>query len=465
MARTKKPKNELIPATQEESQSQQKHFNAAVSAIAKQLAAELQPQQVSVIERITVKDIWIDYRKTRHLAPRTIETYERVLANCLNDWMDRDIRTINKRHVEERHKLMTEKRGKTQANGAFHVLRSLINFADIKYDLGIGINPVKILGALKQWNKSQPRTSIIRIHEIGAFLQACRSCQNRLRGDLCELILFTGLRKSEALGLLWKNVDFEARTLTVELTKNSTDHTLPLSDHVINLLKRRAAEFKGSRYVFPGRWGTQINVHSYLTGDIGELFGRHYALHELRRSFASIARRIGIDTLTISRLLNHLSAGARGTGVTPLYLIEDVECLREPMEQIADYILEKAALAPPAPPKPLEPVKVPKISAQAFLHEEDLKLLACLAAGLSYSRIQELLGPFQDKRYKNKPKTATCPNTLAKRIRQLSKKLLGKYDRQTVDIRTLLVVESIRLKLIDLNEVHELIPKRRGENK
>lgn len=432
-------------------------FNRAVSAIADSVAAKLQPQQVAVVERITVKDIWVDYRKTRRLAPRSIETYERLLANCINDWMSRDIRTIDKSQIEERHRSMTEKRGKTQANGAFHLLRSLINFADIKYDLGIGINPVKILGALKQWNKSQPRTSIVRAHELGAFLRACRTTQNRLRGDLSELILFTGLRKSEALGVLWANVDFEARTLTVERTKNTTDHTLPLTDHVMELLSRRAAECQGSRYVFPGRWGTQINVHSYLTGDIGELFGRSYALHELRRSFASIARRIGIDTLTISRLLNQLSASARGTGVTPLYLIEDVECLREPMQRITNYILEKAALTAPTEPKPFEPVKVPKIiSTQAVLHEEDLKLLACLAAGMSYPKIQELL-VFQDKRFKNKQKTATCPNTLAKRIRQLSKKLLGKYNRQHVDIRTLLVVESIRLKLIDLNEVHELI--------
>jgi len=42
--------------------------------------------------------------------------------------------------------------------------------------------------------------------------------------DYLLLILFTGLRREEALALTWKYIDFAAGTLTIPDPKNHVDH-------------------------------------------------------------------------------------------------------------------------------------------------------------------------------------------------------------------------------------------------
>ena len=59
-------------------------------------------------------------------------------------------------------------------------------------------------------------------------------------------------------------------------------------------------------------------------------------LHDLRRTFATIADSLTITQYTIKRLLNHKS----GADVTAGYIISDFDQLREPTERIAARILE-----------------------------------------------------------------------------------------------------------------------------
>src|SRR4029077_11443505 len=69
--------------------------------------------------------------------------------------------------------------------------------------------------------------------------------------DYLLLVLFTGLRRNEAATLKWSAVDFDARTLTIEDTKNGIVHALPQTGLLYALLRGRVAKTT-SQYVFPG---------------------------------------------------------------------------------------------------------------------------------------------------------------------------------------------------------------------
>ncbi|GAB4363850.1 MAG: tyrosine-type recombinase/integrase [Methylohalobius sp. ZOD2] len=56
--------------------------------------------------------------------------------------------------------------------------------------------------------------------------------------DYFLLVLLTGLRRNEALNLTWADVDLPAKTLTARDT-NHREHTLPLSDYLVDMLIRR----------------------------------------------------------------------------------------------------------------------------------------------------------------------------------------------------------------------------------
>ena len=73
-----------------------------------------------------------------------------------------------------------------------------------------------------------------------------------------------------------------------------------------------------------------------------------FRLHDLRRTFASIATvhlERSLSAYTLKRLLNHRSGG----DVTAGYVQVGIEDLREPMRQIEDFVLKCAGLKASAP--------------------------------------------------------------------------------------------------------------------
>ena len=67
-----------------------------------------------------------------------------------------------------------------------------------------------------------------------------------------------------------------------------------------------------------------------------ELSGVAFTLHDLRRTFITIAESIDISAYALKRLVNHKMSN----DVTAGYIVSDVERLRKPMEQIATQLLQ-----------------------------------------------------------------------------------------------------------------------------
>ena len=63
--------------------------------------------------------------------------------------------------------------------------------------------------------------------------------------------------------------------------------------------------------------------------------GVSFTVHDLRRTFITIAESLDISAYSLKRLLNHKMTN----DVTAGYIITDVERLRAPMQKITDYML------------------------------------------------------------------------------------------------------------------------------
>jgi integrase len=154
--------------------------------------------------------------------------------------------------------------------------------------------------------------------------------------DYLLLLLFTGLRRQEAATLKWDNVDLLDRTLTIPDPKNHEPLTLPLSDFVHELLTERKAKAI-NEYVFPGTgvYGFLIEPRRHIERVI-EASGVTFGLHDLRRTFITIAESLDIPAYAIKRLVNHKMT----RDVTAGYIITDVERLRRPMQRITDFMVQ-----------------------------------------------------------------------------------------------------------------------------
>jgi len=290
---------------------------------------------------VTLRQVWTDYQESRTLKESTKKDYEKRLQRCLGDWLDKDIRSLSKDLIEEKHKELS-KASPSQANLVMRILKALLTYASFKYDELAGLpNPVRRLSEVRAWNKVKRRQSMIHRHQMPAWFAAVLGLRNPTVRDYLLLLLFTGLRRNEGAQLLWRNVDLDRKIILIRDTKNHEDHCLPLPGYLVRVLEERKASAGKSIYVFPGKIAnSHLSQWSKSHRHVVEASGVSFMLHDLRRTFCTTAKQIGIDFLVIKRLVNH-----KQKDTTEGYIVDDVEELREPMEDIANELLKRAGRA------------------------------------------------------------------------------------------------------------------------
>lgn len=168
--------------------------------------------------------------------------------------------------------------------------------------------------------------------------------------DYLLFVLLTGLRRREAAALTWNRVDFRDKTFTVIETKNHTDHTLPLTGYLFDLLAIRKSKAV-NQYVFPNEFGTgMLNDPKKQIKKVVDESGVSFTTHDIRRTFITIAESLDISAYALKRLLNHKMSN----DVTAGYIITDVERLRVPMQKITDFITVQFGVKQTASITPLQ---------------------------------------------------------------------------------------------------------------
>ena len=321
-------------------------------AILGQIAMGIDPvaeRRRQLKQATTLKACFKDFRRARkHLSEKTLYDYDRVLRVALKDWLRKPINRITPSMVQSRFRKITDERGEDYANLTMRSLRSILNFALASYDDGTGepilpSNPVLVLTRTKAWHKSQRRQTVIKIHELAPWSKAIESLRNPddplsfgdTMADFQLLLIFTGLRRGEAARLRWSDVDLEDRTFHLRKTKNGESITLPMSEFVWSLFSRRNKTVVSS-YVFPGRDGRGTIVEpKKQVALVIERSGIDFTLHDLRRTFITVAESLDIPPYAIKRLVNHKMSN----DVTAGYIVSDIERLRRPAQRIADFIM------------------------------------------------------------------------------------------------------------------------------
>lgn len=296
------------------------------------------------LSTVTLQEAFDSYLRSRKdLKPGTVKNYEKCINGCLGDWKSKPLLEITKDLVEARH-LEIGQRSPARANNTMRVLRALFNHAIEKYEDSKGdplikTNPVDRLRRNRAWYRVERRTGMIKPHQLAAWDSAVSQLTQQTTQDYLRLLLFTGLRKMEAAQLRWQDVDLPGKSLTIKDTKNREPHTLPLPDYLLALLERRKAQHEGaSDWVFPSpRDEGHLREPRHAIDQVSKLSGVEFTLHDLRRTFATLAEGLDIPAYALKRLINHRNAN----DITARYIVSDFERLRAPMNKIADYLLRE----------------------------------------------------------------------------------------------------------------------------
>ena len=259
-----------------------------------------------------VADLFIDrYAKRKNRQWReTQRIFDRYVKPS---WSKRPLSDITKPDVVALLDSIEDGSGVYMANRTLAAVRKLFNWAMDERGL-IGATPIG-RGMARAGEKS--RTRHLADDEISAVWQAADQTPYPF-GPFVKLLLVTGQRLNEVGGMRWDQVNDDIWTLPASATKANREHTVPLSDLALEVL-RDILQVGDSGLVFTTNDRTPISGFSNAKVRIDKLSGvTDWRYHDLR---ATMATRMEVDLHIpphiVGAVLNHDPKAYKG--ITAVY--------------------------------------------------------------------------------------------------------------------------------------------------
>ena len=179
----------------------------------------------------------------------------------------------------------------------------------------------------------KPEKHIYTKEQAKEFMTILREAPMKYR-VFFTLAIYTGCRRGEILGIEWKNIDFENRTIMIDHTSNytakngiytdatKTDKSTRLVDlppTVIELLKAYKHDQDSYKANLGDKWQEHDRLftkwdgapmhpatpYSWLKKECERRSFPFYGVHTLRHFFASVEIEAGVDPTTVAAMLGH----------------------------------------------------------------------------------------------------------------------------------------------------------------
>jgi integrase len=157
--------------------------------------------------------------------------------------------------------------------------------------------------------RGEPKDRVLLVSELTALGRAIRTAEatSPAAAAAVRLIALTGLRREEACGLRWSEVDASGHCIRLSATKTGRS-VRPIGAAALALLQ--SLPRTSQTWLFPNR---DDNGRAELKGSIAAIFDaaglKDARSHDLRRTFASMAADEGYGDATIGELLGHAPRG------------------------------------------------------------------------------------------------------------------------------------------------------------
>lgn len=303
------------------------------------------------MSKVTLSE-WLDIWLEQYMLGKkygTVRSYRAQVKTNIDPFIgDEALQDLSVVHINHLYNLLAkgngEERHPLSAKSIRNVHGILHEALAVAFELGyIERNPTdcKHLIQLPQVVKAEIRP--LANHQIKLFLQKVA------KDDLANyfrLVLFTGMRESEAIGLTWDCVDFAQNTIRIEKQlqkrpiadggymlvplKNNRTRTIVVAPSIMQVLRAERAKqaearlctgeaWKGwtdevsrrSAFVFTMKNGThltQSTVRRHFKSLVEEMGLPRCRVHDLRHTFAVLSLQNGDDIKTLQENLGHATA-------------------------------------------------------------------------------------------------------------------------------------------------------------
>lgn len=293
--------------------------------------SEVDEGNVVLPSKITMRDLlrrWLRDEAAHRVRPTTLVGYEitveKHLIPALGNKQAQSLTTADV--LEVRSKLVAAGKART-AQVAMLRLRQCLAWA-----VSVGLLARNVSATVKRPTAKAPERRTWDASQARTFLD---TAQGDGYSPLWLVLLTTGLRRGEALGLRWRDIDFDRGTLSVRqsvVLHNGAPHiqlpkskaslrTVRLPKGTLDALRQHrdrqtfkrkaAAEWADHDLVFATRQGKPINPRHVLRSfyalvkraDVPKI-----SIHDLRHTSATLMLKSGVPVKVVSERLGHAQA-------------------------------------------------------------------------------------------------------------------------------------------------------------
>ncbi|VTZ52196.1 Integrase [Methylocella tundrae] len=242
------------------------------------------------------------------------ETERMLNKEVVGAWRGRHFSEIGKADVHELLDKIVDRGSPIAANRILAALRRMCAWA-VERDI-VKSSPCE---GVKSPSVARSRDRVLNDEELSAIWKAAVSIGWPF-GPLVQLLILTGQRRDEVAEMRWNEIDLDAKTWTLPRAraKNDVEHVVPLSNAALGVLKALPRVSSKAGYVFTTNGTTPVSGFARAKLRLDQELARTmpgmpaWVIHDLRRTFASGAARLGINLPVIEKVLNHVSGSFRG---------------------------------------------------------------------------------------------------------------------------------------------------------
>lgn len=270
------------------------------------MSKQLQQEQKWALASIPLQDAYTDFllsRQAMMCTKRTMEFYAFTLRK-IAQWLERNnVHQPNEITSRNIRALLGEMVDRGYSDSYIHsyarVIRTFTRFLlKEKYIYEpVDFDMPKI---------GKKRLLVYNKEEVQQILKACKNKRDKA---FILLMVDSGLRQAEVIALNWGDVDISSGIVRVEKGKGRKARSVVIGIHTRRaLLKyRNEVDYQDNKPLFQTKCGgrfTSSGLRSWLLR-ISELAGIHISPHALRRTFATLSLRAGMNVIQLQGLLGH----------------------------------------------------------------------------------------------------------------------------------------------------------------
>jgi site-specific recombinase XerD len=244
-------------------------------------------------------------RKASLLSPKTIEFYEYTTGGFIHFLSKEGVfepEAITTSHVRG---YLSEVISRKVTSATVHAhARGTRAFLRFLYEEGY----ISVLINVKMPRVEQKKMRVLSPEELNQILKVCTKSRDKA---LMLFLVDSGMRRSEARNLNWIDVDIPSGVVNIRRSKSKKARSVFIGVKTRRALLRyrRTLSHEDNDPVFQTQTGTRLKPSGFreVIRRISEKSDIQFSAHDLRRTFATLSLKAGMNVLHLQSLLGHSS--------------------------------------------------------------------------------------------------------------------------------------------------------------